>query len=1312
MGTSKVIGIPEREGDFERHCRVLFAEIVADPNLKPVATRGKNQGGFDLIGKRNGDPDKPVGIQCKNKPKGGKLDLDEVRSDIARMLAFEPPVTEIYVATTASDDHEYDKAALALCKAQKDAGRTVDIQIWGWDTLTDRILRSALALSAFDPDYSASTNTLLERSHESLELHRDAMAIQRETLSLVTEVRAFQLSADTSEAGTRAAVDEVLHKQIDDVRDLMNNGQARTALGLLEKLKTAPGATVPSIQSRIIANIGHAIMRLGDEQRGGSLLLEAYEINPDDAKLRANRVLGLLLTGMAREAVDFGTKLFANGLGDTLVASFLYQAAAFLDDDVSPEVVVGHYFDADENVAIGRLVYLRKHRPAAEWRQAAREAVQSHPESSIIARLSAEAVLDDIFERRAFGPGDVDQRDRDAATNAILTLRTLWDAARTQEDASHQQIIGIVVNLITAYRATRDPQAADEVGRQALALAPNDEALLIATAHIDTILDRTEAAIEKLTRVPESHQRTIALIGAYASLERWEEVADFATPERRTQLDGFDQQAFDCMTLDARLRAGRVFEIAPALNALIDMWPDELHVLASAADMARTHSAENFNELFERARVLARCGDPTLGERLVLADLALRVERFDVAIETLDGHVDIQKPSEPLTWLAMAHVNSSDATAAHRFFEGLPDAVLTEPRYARMAGVAEYNRGDLKSAERHLQHVLGVETDDLRSRLMLEGAYLRDGHDGKAKDLISAVDEKTAKGSAIEKMRLAVALRRAGEQARAFHLAFEVASQNRDIEDVASAYTQLLLMFDAAIPEAALPNGIQNGVWFRLEGQGTSDIEGMVSDEAIPEAHVHAADQPIGQAVIGKKVGDEVTLPPRLGIELRYIVREIKHKWIWLAHDIMRSHSARFPDSASMVEMTMQDNDVRPVLDIVRKSENQVLSDIESYCTTALPLSFVAAMRGGDVVGFSHRVSASGGEIKTCTGFHMERWRAQRVVRRASGRGAVLDTYTLVVAESFNLLPALRDYFGHVLVSRDTADAFAEWRQRQTFNLGRETMSLGYDGDQAVRYVQTPVDNAQQLQNLDRLIANMREYCEVMPLEGGNEPETETIGQMGLGDLLEPIRLARRHNMPLLSDDLHYRQLAALLGVPRSVWLQAVGLDLLDQSLMTRHDYAVLAARLAHKRHSFVTTDAETLLELLGLENDEEDYAFKILASNVGGQNADLRSHCEVVIGFAARVWLSPCAGWRQGRAIGRLLENLLKGRGENAGVLLDFIDDRLARHRANLNERSDLAREYLRGWRCGHFIDAQSGRSGKFRQQTGKKRAGRKATS
>lgn len=108
---------------------MLFAEIVNDINLELVATRGRNQGGFDLIGTRNGDPEQTVDVQCKDKPKGGKLVLADVRSDIARILQFEPSVMEIYVVTTASDDHSYDKLAIELRKAQKDLARLVDIQI-------------------------------------------------------------------------------------------------------------------------------------------------------------------------------------------------------------------------------------------------------------------------------------------------------------------------------------------------------------------------------------------------------------------------------------------------------------------------------------------------------------------------------------------------------------------------------------------------------------------------------------------------------------------------------------------------------------------------------------------------------------------------------------------------------------------------------------------------------------------------------------------------------------------------------------------------------------------------------------------------------------------------------------------------------------------------------------------------------------------------------------------------------------------------------------------------------------------------------
>lgn len=1304
MATSNVIGIPEHEGDFERHCRVLFAEIINDSNLKLVATRGKNQGGFDLIGTRNGDPEQTVGIQCKNKPKGGKLVLADVRSDIARMLQFEPPVTEIYVVTTASDDHSYDKLAIELRKAQKDLGRSVDIQIWGWDTLTARILSSPAALAAFDPDRSASTGTLLAHSAETLSLQHESLEIQREMQTAVTELLASRQALDPVEASSRADIDEVLHKQIDDIRDLLNTGRPKTALDLLEKLAANSSSQSVAIRARIKANMGHAIMRLGDERRGGEFLLEAYALNPDDAKLKANRILGLVLTDHAREAVDFARSLFNAGEGDETVASFLYQAAAVLDEDMAPDDIVGGQFSSDENVAIGRAVYLRKHRGAFEWRDYANTVAAEHSGSQILLRLSAEATLDEIYERRSFGPGDANKEDREAMERAVVMLHAIWESAKSQEDAGQQQVISIAANLVTAYRALRNPKAADEVGKQALALAPNDEALLLATSHIDIISDRAEAAVEKLLGLPESRQRTTALLGAYASLGQWSDVAEFATTERRQALDGLDMQAFDCIALDARFRVGKVIDERSALGDLVAAWPEELHVAASAADIARQYYPEMFDELFDRAMALAQKPAP-ISERMVLAELALRSDRYDAAVEVLNGHVDLNEPSEPLGWLAMAFVNSTAASDAHAFFDSLPETVLDSPRFSRMAGTAEYNRGDLASAEKHLKRALQVDPDDLRSTLMLEGTLIREGRDDDAIAFIQTVDETKSRGSPLEKMRLAVSLRRAGEASRAFGLAFDVASRNRDNEAVASAFPQLLFMSEASLPGADILNGIQDGFWFRLEGQGTADIEGLLSNDAIPGAHCHSADQVLGKALLGKNIGDEVVLPERLGIERRYVVREIKHRWIWLAHDIMHSHAARFPDSASMVQMTMQDNDVQPILDIVRKGEQDVLDIVDTYRASPLPLAFIAALRSGDVVGFAHRVTASGGDIKTCVGLLEERRLAQEYVSRARNRGAVFDTYTLVMAEAFELLPPLREYFGRLLISRDTMDDFTEWRQRQSLNVGRETMALSYEGEQAVKHVQSVDDNSRQLEILDRLIANVRNHCEIMPLEGGTEPEAARMQQAGLDDLLEPIRIARSKDVLLLSDDLHFRQLAQQMGVRRSAWLQAVGLDLLGQRSMSRHEYALLVARLANRRHHFLSLDTDTLLELLDLENDEDDLTFNLVARNIGGPQAHLQTHANVFMEFAARVWNCRMPSWRKGRAIGRLLENLLNGRGSQTNELLDAIEKLLSSRRSTLDQHYDLALDYVQGWRRGHFLSASTRReavakSGKKKRQ------------
>ncbi len=1291
MGSSTVIGIPEREGDFERNCVVLFADLIRDPYAKLVATRGKNQGGFDIIGTRDGDPDRPVGIQCKNKPKGGRLDLDAVRSDIERMLAFEPPIAEIFVVTTASDDLKYDKLALEVRQAQKLLGRNVNVQIWGWDTLTGHILGSPAALNAFDPDRSASTNEILRQGAMSIDLHGEQIERQQEMLTTLTaiEVRTRQMVVPV-DTFTDAAVDVVLGRQIDGIRDLLNKGRPKSALTLLEELHAQCADRSAAIRSRILGNMGFAHLRLGDEHRGGAMLLEAHAINPDDARARANRVLGLLLTGELDEAVAFGRQILAEDPANASAAAFIYQAAAVSKADIGPDLIVPEAARGDENVGIARTAYLRRHAAPPEWRRWAEERADAHPQSSFLARFAAEAVLDEVYEQRAFALGDARGDGRGRMERAAARLRELWDEGRHHEDAAQAGTTAIAHNLITAYRALREPDAAGEVAAQALAIAPDDECIRIAAAHVDNVMDHHDAALAKLIDLPDGPMRTVPLLTAYAGLGRWAELLEHATPERGRALSGLDRQGFDLMAAQAALETDAVADPSALLDGLLAKWPGVLHLAATVADMARRHLSDRFDAYFKGALDIAR-GETPFTDRMVLAELAIRVERFGDAIDVLDGYVATEAPSEPLAWLALSFANAPTRPSTHDFFAQLPATVLANGRFARLAGAAEYNRGDLASAERHLRQAVLADPADLRAHLMLQSTLQRDGRMTEAMMLARGLDESALVGSAIDQMRLAVALRRCGEADRAIGLGFQVAALNRGDQAVSAAYPQLLFMSEDPIPALAKDSAAHANHWVDFEGIGCADFEGLITATPVPEVMNFAPDHPVAVAVEGRRVGDEVALPPALGVERKYRLRAVKHKWVWLSHAILREHGARFPDNNGFIEMTMEEGDVGPVLDVVRRSERHADMVIDTYRSNAVPLAMVAALHRRDVMGLAHRIVQTGGSLKTCVGLHSERRRAESAARRARGKGAILDTYTVVVAEELGLLPALAEHFATLVVARSTIDEITEWRELQAMNVGRETMQLSYEGDQAVRHVQTAEDNQQRLDRLDALLAAIRIHCKTRTTDGHPSVlDGQLLDAAGLGDVLDPIRIAERDNLTMLSDDMHFRQLAQLGGVTSQTWLQATALVLKADGRMAVDDYALVVVRLGARRHDFVTVDSESLLALVGRDGDNEDVSFDLAARSIGGPKADLMSHIGVVLGFARTIWSSSIAHWRKGRAISRLLDNLVKGRGGDAVVIIDAIIAELRRSRPDISSRPDLALDHVEGWKRGHFLDAK----------------------
>jgi hypothetical protein len=156
---------PENETAFEKNTSVLFRAFLNDPNVQRLGRRGQKQYGIDLIGHRNRDPRAPVGVQCKLKGGNRKLSAKEIKTEVGKALKFKPTLVEYFIVTTAPNDTKLTALAATLSKQQAGKGRKILIEVWGWDTLKDRINEHEGAKEAFDPGFSPS----IEHQREQLE---------------------------------------------------------------------------------------------------------------------------------------------------------------------------------------------------------------------------------------------------------------------------------------------------------------------------------------------------------------------------------------------------------------------------------------------------------------------------------------------------------------------------------------------------------------------------------------------------------------------------------------------------------------------------------------------------------------------------------------------------------------------------------------------------------------------------------------------------------------------------------------------------------------------------------------------------------------------------------------------------------------------------------------------------------------------------------------------------------------------------------------------------------------------------------------
>lgn len=1287
MSTQSVIRMPADDATFEQNIAILFRGILGDPNAKRVAKSGKNQKGIDVVGRRDRDAQQTVGIQCKLRTTNRKLTESDARKELAKALVFTPALSEFFIVTTADDDVSYDEIATTLTQEQAALGRKIDVQIWGWNTLQDRIGEDQKALDAFDPGHSPMAQKLAQLGEEQLsQAHRTHQKLDQ---SLAVQQGSHALIQDLAQDVAKG--EQLLthwDKQIDSYRDMLNDGRVRTAFELLTKLEeTLTSADEARVRARVRANIGLAHHKLGDEKRGGECLLEAYAIYPDDERIASNRILGLQLLGRFEESLDVAKARLEQNPDDKNAAGFVFQAAMLLKGKVDPYEIVPKAVRGETLVRLYECSFLRQQNRLDEFIELALQTWRDDPEDDDARRIAADALLEKRIGDGRFRESPLcDPESRSDLETAEQLLSEIWERTRLYDNAREDPYLTSGCNLVTLYRALQRSDDASRVARQLAEIAPTDRRIHTVAAHAALDQEKLDEAEEHTLALEDGAEKTSLLLNIWSANGEWTKILDYATDERRGQMSGELLEQFDTMVFRAKYLVEPALATEGEAEDLLAAWPGSLPVHTMVADFLSGKSPERFEEVFQKAKSLAQ-GDILYAQRIMFANLCMLTDKWSELIDALDGHVATDVDTPPLSWLAMGYANAHRASGTTSFFRSLPDSLIEERGYSRVAASAHYNRGDLREAERYARIAIKDRPSDLRSHLLLHGVLHRRNDLRGATRHIAKLDPSQLEGHVLEKLRLAQILRQDVDAQRGIEFGFEIAAHNRDVREVALAWPGFIF-FDHNLPDyiSKVPVARAN-LWFRLRGiDGDDDVEGILTNDKIPEARCFPLDHPLSKIILGKKVGEKINSPQPIGPDREYELVELKHRAIWLLHDIMATHADRFPEETSMFSIKIKGNDVSSILKVAKDSSEHARSMLDLYDEHPIPVCMLAPMYRRSVVGMAEHIAGNGRELRTCHGMGPERAQAEKFVREAQGKGAVLDTLSAWRAMQFGMLPALQEWFGTLYLAQSSFDEFLQMRSESELSANHDNGSIGYINGEYVRTEQSAEEGKKLAKKIDEGISLIQKHCEICPVDDEQFSGAD-LGIMARdADLfVDPILLSRAKVVLLISDELNLRQLAQQFAVTRSAWLQTAATILVEKGLLSDDEEYSITANLAVWRHGHVSLSGKTLAGIAETSPAPAFGYFQAAARYLGGTDADMPSHILAALGAMELLWASHLRTSEQERCAGHILERLISERAD-WGAILSVIQQRLSvdARRSITGRRSA---EYFQAWCRGHFL-------------------------
>jgi tetratricopeptide (TPR) repeat protein len=1139
---------------------------------------------------------------------------------------FVPPIGEFILATTANTDAKIQEVARRLTEDHRNSG-LFSVSVIGWPDIHGRLVKLPAVLDLHYPQLGVTAHQTLatvSRVEETQSIEFGALHEGNRRVLAEVESLKFRL---TALAEPNDDLDKELGAQLDQCKQLILQKRPRTALDLLDQLKARVWATAKAnVKFRILTNSGASKLGLGDEAGAATDFLNAFDCDSSTEKAHGNRILGLLVRGEPKAAVEAGRAaldLFPKSpyvWANVIRTHIANKDNIALDDVLPPEVV----HNEDVQFAVADYHGRRGNLPLCEeW---LRKALKAEEPSVQVQMGLAECLASQVSMAGKLYPGSpLEERERAQLIESVALLRSVWSQLRGTEIVAIAE--HLPTNLATILIVLGETTEALEIAQQGLERRPTSPELVRHTLRLLLDTRKTDDARKLLDRLGAESVSKYALYRAEVLRRDGDEINALEVLKKFIDdgPDSEERQIAKCFFLEIAVKHIGFSEAKAWVEATGPL--DYRGWLALAAASKQEGDEERAQECLQRAE--ADIGStPDSRAWLTLADLLFDWKHFDRAAEIYRHHCSSLNDSRSLRRYVGALMELDRRRELADVTSRLPESIKEDAFFQRVLGEMAFQAGDLPKARVYFEKCLQTDATDFRVRVRWAEVLLSLGQKDPVEQYLNRERSAVAQRSSqiIHLGRLEHLLGRINEAVALFYQA------RRRFPGSADAHLGLMSLL-LSNQKLDLPQGPSTEVGPSMafaikdaDGQARTYVIEDLPPEELLENEV-PSDHPLAKRAKGLNAGKKVLLAESpFGREEGEILW-VKHKYLNALHETMGTFETRFPESGALFRVRVPQGDkpeerLAPILKSVERLAKKAEEVEKFYTEKSFPLCVIAKLLGRASLDVWRSYLQSGKNIIVCRGSHEERKEGIATVESQSA-GFILEPMSLFLLHSLSLLDAVVNVSGKLGLTKSTLDEYKRLiDERSGYNQGY--LTIGKQEDQFVRQEITAEDVAKEVAQLRAILEWAENNCVIVPAipkqdltEAKASQTREVMGDAYYDTLLA----ANGSGRVLISDDAHLRALGKQSFGVTSVWTQPLLMVCAARKHLDSAKYRNTIVALLESNYKFTSIDADVIYQVARDGDWVVTPRFKRVVSTLEARSNEINALMVVLGAFLRRVW-------------------------------------------------------------------------------------------